>query len=333
MRKLVSPWAPHLEGFHRYKQLCGYKYEKSESVLFMFDRYYASLDIKELKFSRDIVEPFLYLKEGERIGTQLWKATILRQFGKYLFLNDIINHIYIIPPISKKGEKEYLPYIYSKKELIDINAYIENYKTPSIPGGFRECPNTINAVSTCIKILMSTGMRLGEVLNLKMNEVDFNENLIYISIAKNDNKRIVPISETLKKDILLYIERTPFPINHDDYLLFIDKNNRLKESNVDVYFYMALKHCGIRREKHRGPRIHDFRHTFAVMSLTQMHKAEDDINLSLTYLSTYLGHKSFNETQKYIWMCPMLFNDIKNRMSEYSSFIMDIFGGEKFDED
>ena len=57
------------------------------------------------------------------------------------------------------------------------------------------------------------------------------------------------------------------------------------------------------------------------------------INLSLSYLSTYLGHKSFNETQKYIWMTPIIFEDIKNKMEEYSRFIMDIFGGEKFDED
>ncbi len=68
-------------------------------------------------------------------------------------------------------------------------------------------------------------------------------------------------------------------------------------------------------------------------SISGILKNEENINLSLSYLSTYLGHKSFNETQKYIWMTPIIFEDIKNKMEEYSRFIMDIFGGEKFDED
>ena len=54
---------------------------------------------------------------------------------------------------------------------------------------------------------------------------------------------------------------------------------------------------------------------------------------SSSFHIVYLGHKSFNETQKYIWMTPIIFEDIKNKMEEYSRFIMDIFGGEKFDED
>ena len=94
-----------------------------------------------------------------------------------------------------------------------------------------------------------------------------------------------------------------------------------------------MKFAGIEHIKGKGPRIHDFRHTFAVMSLTQLQKLENNVNLSLTYLSTYLGHKSLRETQKYIWLTPSLFNDIKNKMSDYSKFIIDIFQEEKFDED
>ena len=69
------------------------------------------------------------------------------------------------------------------------------------------------------------------------------------------------------------------------------------------------------------------------MSLTQMQKNENNINLSLSYLSTYLGHKSLNETQRYIWLTPSLFNSIQAKMKDYSHFIIDIFEEEKFDED
>ena len=176
----------------------------------MFDQYYANLKIKDMLFSRDIIEPFLYLKSNERISNQRYKASVLRQFGKYLYLNNVIENIYIITPISIKGEKEFIPHIYTKQELRKIVNYLENYKYPMVPGGFKHCPNMLNAVTLCIKILICTGMRLGEVLNLKIKNIEFEQNLFYIDIAKNDNQRIIPISHTLKEEILEYIEKTPF---------------------------------------------------------------------------------------------------------------------------
>lgn len=331
MRELISPWKQHLLNFYEYKKLCGYKYTSSESVINRFDRYYYDLGIKELRFSRDIIESFLYMKEKERIGNQVAKASVLRQFGKYLFTNQIIDSTYIIPPISTKGEEQFIPYIYSNKELCNIISYLENYQSIVVAGGFDILPNTLNAVTTVIKILMATGMRLGEVIELKIQNIDFENNVLYIEVAKNDNQRIVPISDTLKKELYNYINNTCFILQDRDYLFYIDLNRRLKGCTVQHYFNKAVNNS-IKDIHSKRMRLHDLRHTFAVMSLTQLQKNEEDINLSLSYLSTYLGHKSFVETQKYIWLTPILFKDIKDKMENFSSFIMDIFEGEHFDE-
>lgn len=333
MRELISLFGPYLKDFYEYKQLCGYKYEKSESYCFLFDRYYSSLNLKELKFSRDIIEPFLELKENERIGNQVARASFLRQFGKYLFINNVLDNIYLIPSITKKGESEYIPYIFSSEHYKKIVEYIDTYSYPNVPGGFIPYQNMINSVSTAIKILMTTGMRLGEVLNLKLSDIDLDRQIFYIKEAKNNNQRIIPFSNTIKLAIQQYLKMTPFTIENNDYLLQSKENNQLKRYCVTYYYRKSLKFAGIEHIKGKGPRIHDFRHTFAVMSLTQLQKSEKNINLSLTYLSTYLGHKSLKETQKYIWLTPSLFNDIKNKMSDYSKFIIDIFQEEKFDED
>lgn len=332
MRELISPWGKYLKEFFEYKKLCGYKYEKPESILFLFDRYYAGLNISELKFTRDIVEPFLYLKPNERITNQSQRVCVMRQFGKYLFLNDIIKNVYIIPPFSLKGAAEYIPYIYSKDELIGIISYLENYKSSNISGSFQPSINMINAVTTAMKVLISTGMRLGEALNLRLKDIDFENKLIVINVSKNDKKRIIPISVTLINELKNYIRNTPFYIAQDNYLFQIAYDNQLDRANMHYYFYKALKACNIRHTKN-GPRIHDFRHCFSVMCLTQMQENEEDINNSLIYLSAYLGHKSIYETQKYVWLTPSLFKEIKKKMEDYSSFIMEIFGGEKFDEE
>ncbi len=325
MLNLKSVWAPHLKSFFEYKQLCGYKYDSSGSVISQFDAYYFSLNVQELKLTRDIIEPFLYLKEDTKIATQQWKASVLRQFGIYVLKNNIIDHVYQIPKFSLKGEKSFTPYIFSKHELVNIVEYINNYNNDKKSNIFLK-PNTINSVSIVFKILISTGLRLNEALNLKKENIDLDNLLFVIKEAKNNNQRIVPFSNTLKQEIITYIVNVPFKINDNDYLFQIEYGKRLRSGTCGIYFKKALNSIGLVK----GPRIHDFRHTYAVMALTQMQHNEENINLALSYLSDYLGHKSLKETQKYIWMTPELFNETKIKMNEYTSFIKTIYDGEKY---
>lgn len=332
MREFTSVWGQHLKDFFEYKNLCGYKYDKGVDVLFQFDIYYKNLDINELKLTRDIIEPFLYLKDGGRISTLCWKASIIRQFGEYVVRNNILDKVYKIPTIYKKGETEFIPYILSKQEIIDIIAYISNYIAVIPKGGIEPYCNTVNATSTVFKVLISTGMRIGEVLNLRLKNVDFDNDLFVVLEAKNDNQRLVPFSKTLKEELLNYIGRTPFKIKNDDHLFKIAIDRNVNTCLCSRYLRKALDFLDNKYKFTKKPRIHDFRHTYAVMALTQLQQTEGNVNLSLTYLSDYLGHKSLKETQKYLWLTPSLFEETKNQMNSYTSFIKEIYDREKYDD-
>ena len=328
----INVLTPYIKEFIDYKHYCGYKYNTQIRVLSNFASYYDKLNINTIEFNRSIIEPFLTLKENERIGNQVSKATILRQFGKFLFLNGYINELYIIPPISQKGEKDYIPYIFTKEELRKICNFFDNYndivKLPK--GSFEQDINMLNSVKTIIKILMFTGMRINEVCSLKLNNIDLKDNIFYVDEAKNDNQRLVPFSNTLKDILNDYIDKSNAYLHKENNYLFfhINRDNIItKVSTRTVYFYFrkALKYLKITHKKGLGPRLHDFRHTYSIMALTQLSKIEKDINTSMAYLSTYLGHKSFRETQKYIWLTPELFDETLNKMTEYSSRIKTIF--------
>ena len=330
MRDLISPWGPHLKRFYEYKKLCGYKYNAEESTIFCFDRYYHNLNIEELQFTRDIVEPFLFLKEGDNVITQCHKASVLREFGRYLFDNDVIDNIYTIPPISLKGEEEFIPHIYSLEELINIIEYFENLKNNYIRTRKQPNINTHNCMCALFKVLITTGMRLGEVTGLKRNSVDLDNQIFIIKEAKNNNERLVPFSDSLKKALTDYIDDTPYTINSEDYFFSTRPDSPKLYVTVKYYFYKCLKDLKIQKEGRKGPRLHDFRHTCSVMILTKLQRENDNVNINLSYLSAYLGHKSVKETQRYIWLTPGLFEDTKNKMQEYSSFIARIFEGENY---
>ena len=60
----------------------------------------------------------------------------------------------------------------------------------------------------------------------------------------------------------------------------------------------------------RGPRIHDFRHTFSVCCLKKRILSGKDLNAALPVLSAYLGHKGLNGTQKYLRLTADMYPDI-----------------------
>ena len=95
-------------------------------------------------------------------------------------------------------------------------------------------------------------MRLGEVINLKVEDVDINQGIIYIREAKNYNKRIVTMSDSLKEEIIRYCKESE---KHDlSGIYFFDvglprNQGQLEKCIVYRYFRRILKNVGI---EHKG---------------------------------------------------------------------------------
>jgi len=122
---------------------------------------------------------------------------------------------------------------------------------------------------------LHTGMRRGEILNLKWQDIDFVRKILTIHKSKNGEKRSIPLSQTLyhtlKNIKVVNISGTVFPISV----------RSLREA-----FDMTLEKAGI-RDFH----FHDLRHTFA----TQLVQRGQD----LYKVKELLGHKSISVTVRY----------------------------------
>jgi integrase len=134
---------------------------------------------------------------------------------------------------------------------------------------------------------VSTGMRRGELFNLKWKDVDFENGFIKVEKTKNKERRDVPIdvylSETLK-DLTESREKGDF--------VFLQKNgNRLTETFIRFRFGAAKKKAGI-----EDFRFHDLRHTAASLYATG--------GCDIMSLKNLLGHKSLKMTQRYAHLMP-----------------------------
>jgi integrase/recombinase XerD len=84
---------------------------------------------------------------------------------------------------------------------------------------------------------------------------------------------------------------------------------------VHRVFWRLSRETGLRRPgDHSGPRVHDFRHRFAIRTLLGWYREGADIERQLPVLSTYLGHACVRDTYWYLSACPELMREAARRL-------------------
>jgi len=84
---------------------------------------------------------------------------------------------------------------------------------------------------------------------------------------------------------------------------------------VYTAFRELLMQCGIAHAgRGKGPRIHDYRHLFAVHTLRRWYRNGEDLDAKLPLLATYLGHQHLSGTQRYLHLTAELFPEIATRL-------------------
>jgi integrase len=168
-----------------------------------------------------------------------------------------------------------------------------------------------------IGLLSVTGMRLSEALNLKLADVDLEHAVLTIRGAKFGQWRLVPIHPSTNAILADYIDRREQFFRHpvSTHLFVSRRGTRLDVGHVHRTFYMLSRSTGLRAVgASKGPRLHDFRHRFAVQTLTRWYQSDKDPGREMPLLSTYLGHVCIAGTYWYLSGNPELMAQAMNRL-------------------
>ena len=134
------------------------------------------------------------------------------------------------------------------------------------------------------------------------------EGILTIRTSKFGKSRLVPLHPTTKDVLAQYaaqrVQRFP---DRRRQLSPIQDRCRLDAGQVRRTFYRVSRQIGIRgASASRGPRLHDFRHRFAVETLLRWYRSGEDVRRRLPILSTYLGHVHVSDTYWYLSNTPEL---------------------------
>lgn len=161
------------------------------------------------------------------------------------------------------------------------------------------------AVRLAIAFLFTTGIRRGELLNLKIGDYNRQEATLLIRETKFFKSRLLPINDSIAGEIDRYLRaraRRKLPISPDTAFIWTAAwgGGPMTGTNLRIALRPLLRKSGITTPQGKPPRIHDFRHSFAVNTLLRWYKAGADVEAKLPLLATYLGHTSVESTHYYL---------------------------------
>ena len=170
-----------------------------------------------------------------------------------------------------------------------------------------------------LTLLYETGARVSELINIKLDDINFNNTPYIILHGKGNKTRSVPISKDVSNMLKIYLNR--FNINEqDDYILKNRLNYKITRDGVQYIIDTYVNKAKEKYPNYYNSKItnHSFRHSKA------MHLLEAGVNL--VYIRDILGHKSITTTEVYAKTNP----EIKRKAIENNS--QNIKVNDKYDD-
>ncbi|HDK26521.1 MAG TPA: tyrosine recombinase XerC [Candidatus Atribacteria bacterium] len=258
-------------------------YKNDLNQLFSFIKEYKLLRKNGIKYiDHQIMRKFIvYLKEKKYSKRSISrKVSTARSFFKFLHKEEIIEVNPTLNLITPKIDKK-LPYFLYLQE---IDKLIETPPRNKL-SGIRD--------RAILEILYGTGIRVSELTNLNIDDIDFNEKIIKV-LGKGSKERILPLSNPVIKAMQEYIEKR-YLFNRNKFDKTINKNalflnrfgGRLTARSIRRIIIKYIKIAGL--NKKLSP--HVLRHSFATHLLGG--------GADLRSVQELLGHKSLSTTQIY----------------------------------
>jgi len=138
--------------------------------------------------------------------------------------------------------------------------------------------------------LMETGVRVRELCDIRLNDIDWKDGLVKIR-GKNGQERHVPIQETVKREMKKYVTIRGQERSNYDHLWLNQDNEPLSSRQVQQNLNYYGKKAGIKNVR-VSP--HTFRHTFAKMAVQN--------GANIFSLQKVLGHSTLEMVRRYVNM-------------------------------
>ncbi len=192
-------------------------------------------------------------------------------------------------------------------------------------------PLRAQVMRLAIVLLYTAGLRRRELARLTLDDVDAQSGVLHIRDSKFHKSRLVPLSADARDELNCYLKqrlllKSPSGPGADEPLL----GHQHRGGGLHAYtggglrdsLHALLEQTGIRDEHGRVPRVHDFRHVFAIEALLRWYREGADVQVLLPRLAIYMGHVSIASTLYYLRFVPPLAEAASTRFDAHFGHVI-----------
>ncbi len=317
----ASAFSKEINEYLDYKIESGYQEGSFYYNLLKFDRFCVKEEIQSPIFTKENAEHWVARRDSETTTTQYNRVNGAKQFLIYLSRK---GYDVYIPRDIRFRPTDFQPHIYTESETARYFEAIDHYEARNSKCLTAQFPVLFRTLYCC-------GTRINETLGIRKSDVDLDAGIIKLSETKNNNERYIVLGPELTQLYRRFADKTFYLLGDDEYIFHSKGGDRLKgdyiyEIHRKILFKAGIPFIG----GSEGPRLHDWRHTFAVRSFKQLVDRGYDMYVALPVLSAYLGHKTIYATERYVRLTCSLYPYIGEK---YSSQLDKIFREDTAHED
>lgn len=260
----------YLEKLKTELRLRGFSPLTVRNYSFFADKFLKSTEKNCEDFNSDDAKAYLsQLFEGKSKNTIMLAAASLK-----FFYQEVLKKEFSDIKIPKKDKS--LPEVMSQEEILNLIEATDNRKSRLI-----------------VSLLYSSGLRVSELVNLKVDDLNLKEKLGWVRRGKGSKDRLFTISESLSEELAKYLDK-----KENTYVF--SKEKPLTTRNIQKIIKGARLKAGITKKV----TPHTLRHSFATHLLEQ--------GTDIRVIQAVLGHSSLNTTQIYTHISNEQLKKIKN---------------------
>jgi integrase/recombinase XerD len=292
------------EDYLRMRRALGYKLEIQGLLLGGFVSYLEEIDATTVTIENAVA----WATSPAGADPSYWagRLSVVRQFARHL---QTLDPTCEVPParLLPYRSPRAIPYLYQPAEITALLNAAGQLQPPLLAANYQ----------TLIGLLSVTGLRLGEAIRLNRADVDDRHQLLRILDSKFGKNREVVLHDSTMHALTNYarLRDQCFVQPRCDAFLVSLRATRLRKTCIHHMFARLVRTAGLTpRSPGCRPRLHDFRHGFAVRTLLEWYRDGLDVQARLPLLSTYMGHVDPASTFWYLTAAPELLALVADRL-------------------
>jgi integrase/recombinase XerD len=285
-----------IDAYLAVRRAAGFQLHMSEVLLRHFAKFAAAHGDTHVSSARAVT----WAGQAPSLHQRCRRLDVVRIFARHTRAEDPRHEI---PPghVFPRHRPPFLPFVFTTDQTRNLLVAASEL----LPSGSLR-PWTY---CTLLSLLAVTGVRISEALALRLD--DITPDGLVIRETKFRKSRLVPLHSSSDAGLRNYVTHRSTVAGASDHVFVSLRARPLNYQTVNAVFLALVRGLGLHLGPgHRGPRIHDLRHTFAVRALEACPPDRHRVAAHMLALSTYMGHAKLVSTYWYLHATPHLLAEV-----------------------